>query len=267
MCQNEKKKTTYFQLHHYQRETTFCLFPYWESQSGCFIFHLEEMRSSVWCVPSRSPMAVLKTFPCVYFRHCSSIRKRWVPWWGWGGTHFLPLFILTLKKKKEWVCPFAPWILRLYWLLGFTLQPSIYLSKQPVHLELPGSASIYDAKPWHPRGGNAWRKFKAVQMLSHPTGRKVSSKKVVRRMDSISMSKLSHQSDGENTYWFKKKKKPLSHADFDHRGILFPHQDQQHPHPHSVANIYSQVDCFLHHGDALETPLTFMDRGSPTLNS
>lgn len=58
-------------------------------------------------------------------------------------------------------------------------------------------------------------------------------------------------------------KKPLLHTDEDHRGIVFPHQNQQCPHPLSRANVYSQVDCFLHHGDhgdALETSSTFSDR-------
>lgn len=55
-------------------------------------------------------------------------------------------------------------------------------------------------------------------------------------------------------------KKPLLHTDEDHRGIVFPHQNQQCPYPLSLANVYSQVDCFLHLGDALETSSTFSGR-------
>ena len=103
------------------------------------------------------------------------------------------------------------------------------------------------------------KEIKAVQMLSHPTECKVSSKEVLRKTDSISTPKLSQLMGRKLT---GKKKKPLLHANYDHGGIFFPHQDQQYPHPHSPASIYSQVDCFLHHGDALETPLTPTDRFS-----
>lgn len=60
-------------------------------------------------------------------------------------------------------------------------------------------------------------------------------------------------------------KKPFLHTDEDHRGIVFlPRINNAHT--LSLANIYSQVDCFLNHGDALETPRPFQT-SSLTTNS
>ena len=120
---------------------------------AALFFHLEEMRSLVWCVHSRSPVAVLGTLQCVHFRHCYSIRKRWSSLMGVGVPICCPC--LFRLKNRMCVCPFATGSSDFYWVFGSTLQPSIYLSKHPVHLELPGSASIYDAKPQHTLGRNA----------------------------------------------------------------------------------------------------------------
>lgn len=71
--------------------------------------------------------------------------------WG-GGTHFLPMFILTYEKNVFVPLPLDPQTLLALWI---TLQPSVYLSKHLVHLELPDSASVYAAKPQHTPGRNA----------------------------------------------------------------------------------------------------------------
>ena len=165
-------KNTYFKFHRDQRDTTLDSFPYWVgswSQPGCFIF---PSKSSMWRVHSGSPAGIPGTPPCVHFRHGSSIRKRWSSPMRMGGAPIsCPCLFWLMKRMCLSLCH---WTLRLYWLFGPTLQPSIYLSKHLVHLELPDSASVYAAKPRHTLGRNARRKLKLCKCLSDSVDRSLS---------------------------------------------------------------------------------------------